>query len=177
MESPNVAIPEAERFQRVPVSQQMACDQRDKIKAEDEADENIAWMMDYFKGCGHNNSWSMLVHLIKNGVLDIVLTPTAMFLLTEWEYEPMEALEEEAEREADKARQLDLWLENEFSRSLRTGDVFLRIREASVTVTNCWLEDQFLVSLQRDEVALEGRMERLLSFLAREESMKPWLEK
>ena len=83
----------------------------------------------------------MLEHLIDNGVLDIVLSPMAMSLISEWEYERLEAREEEAEREADKARQLDAWLEDEFIKSLRSGDASLCIREASVTVTNRWLAD------------------------------------
>ena len=68
-ESPSAVIPEAhfERLKRVRVSQQMACDEReflgDMMKAEDEADENIAWKMNYFNGYGHN-SWSMLGHQI-----------------------------------------------------------------------------------------------------------------
>ena len=46
-----VIIPEAhnERFKRVPVCQKTACDQKDLMNAEDEADKNIAWMMGYFK--------------------------------------------------------------------------------------------------------------------------------
>ena len=74
-------------------------------------------MIDYFKGYGHN-SWAMLGHLIDNGVLNFVLIPMAMSLLSECGYERMEALEEEAEREAGKARQLDAWLEDEFIKSL-----------------------------------------------------------
>ena len=112
-------------------------------------------------------------HLIDIGVLDIVLSPMARLLLCEGKYEHMEALEEEAERETDKVRQLKLWQEDEFIEFLWSGDVSLRIREASVTVANRWLEDQFQASLSRDEVALEGRMERFLAYLSREESLKP----
>ena len=65
----------------------MTCNERelrgDKMTAEQEADDNIAWMMEYFKGCGHNNSWAMLGHLIDIGVLNIVLTLMAMSLLSE----------------------------------------------------------------------------------------------
>ena len=115
----------------------------------------------------------MLGHLIDNGVLDIVLTPMAMSLLSEWEYGRMEVLEEEAEREAGEARQLELWLQD---KALWSGDTSLRIREASDTATNRWLEDQFQDLLQRDEVVLEDRVERLLAYLAREECLEPWLE-
>ena len=118
----------------------------------------------------------MLGHLIETDELDIVLSPMAMTLLSEWEYERMKALKKGAEREAGKARQLVLWLEDEFIKSLWSGDVLLRIREASNIVTNCWLQDQFQDSLQTDEVSLEGRMERLLANLARYESLTPWLE-
>ena len=171
---------ESPSVQRVRPTRQMACDKREcrgvTMTAEEEGDDNIAWMMNYLKGCGHNNGWAMLGHLIDNGVLNIVLSPMAMSLLSEWEYERIEALEEEAEREAGEARQLELWLEDEFIKSLWSGGVLLCIREASVTVTHRWLEDQFQDSLQRDEAALQGRVERLLAYLAREESLKPWLE-
>ena len=50
-ESPIVAIPEDGHVKRMSVSQQTAYDERDKRKVEEEADENIALMMDYFKGC------------------------------------------------------------------------------------------------------------------------------
>ena len=87
MESPSV--------QRERLTRQMACDKRecrgDVMTEEKEADDNIAWMMEYFIGCGHS-SWARLGHLIDNGVLTIVLTPMAMSLLSEWEYERMEAL-------------------------------------------------------------------------------------
>ena len=73
------------RLQRVHDSQQMACDERDflgdRMKAEDEVDENTAWMMGYFKGYGHN-SWSMLGHLIDKSELDIVLSFMVMSLLS-----------------------------------------------------------------------------------------------
>ena len=48
----------------------MACDEReflgDVMTAEDEADENIAWLMDYINGYGQI-SWSMLGHKIDKG--------------------------------------------------------------------------------------------------------------
>ena len=84
-------------------------------------------MVEYFKGCGLNNSWS-----INNS--------------------------------------------NEFIKSIWSGDTTNRIREASVTVKNLWLEDQLQDSLRRDEVTLEGRVERLLAYLSRKESLKPSLE-
>ena len=72
MEPPSVVIPEAniDRLQRVRVSRQMTCDEKER-----RGDDDIAWMMDYFKGCGHSYSWAMLGHLIDNGVLNIMLTP------------------------------------------------------------------------------------------------------
>ena len=114
-------------------------------------------MMDYFNGNWHNR-WLILGYLIDKGELDIVLSPMATFF-SKWEYECMEALENDAEWEADKASQLEVLLDDEFTRSLWLCDVSLRIRETGVIVTNCWLEDQFQDSLQWDEVALVGRME------------------
>ena len=96
--------------------------------------------------------------------------------MSELEYDRIEVLEEEADWKANKSRQLKVSLEDELIRSLRLGDVSLRIREASVVVTNYWLEDQFQDSLQRDEVVMEGQMERLLAYLVHEDSLKLWLD-
>ena len=46
----------------------------------------------------------------------------------------MEALEVEAELPDDKVRQLDVWLEDEITRSLWLCDVSLRMREISVII-------------------------------------------
>ena len=121
-------------------------------KKDDEADVKIAMMVDYFTWNWHNR-WSLLRRLIKEGELDVVLSPRAMSWLSELEYEHIEALEEETEWGADKARNMETWLVEEFTRSLWLGDVALRIRKASAMVTNCWLKDQFQDSLQRDEAA------------------------
>ena len=97
----------------------------------------------------------MLGHLTDNGLLDIFLSPISISLLGKWDYERMEALEEEADREASMARQLELRLENVFIKSLWSVDESFRIQEASVIGTNCWSEDLIQDSLQRDEVVLE----------------------
>ena len=47
----------------------------------------------------------MLGNLINSGVM-------VVSLLSEWEYESMEELADKAEWEADKVRQLDVWLED-----------------------------------------------------------------
>ena len=65
-----------------------------------------------------------------------------------------------------------MWLNNEFIKSLCLGAVPLSIRNINVTMTNYWLEDSLLM----DEAALEGRMEQFLAYLAREKSLKHWLD-
>ena len=77
------------------------------MRAEEEAEEKTAWMMDYFNGNWHN-SWSMLGHVIDKGELDVLLFSKAMSLLSESEYDHMEALEAEADLQADKANQLEV---------------------------------------------------------------------
>ena len=60
------------------------------------------------------------------------------------------ALEEEAEHKVDKVRQMEVWLDDEFARSLWLGDVSLRIQKTSVLVTNYWLEEEFKNSSQKE---------------------------
>ena len=132
-------------------------------------------MVNYFPWNWHN-CWSLLQRLITEGELDIMLSLRAMSWSSELEYDRIEALEVEAEWEADKVRQMDVWLDDEFTKSLWLGGVSLRSREASVIVTSCWLEGEFQDSSQRGEAALEGWKERLLAFLEQEGSLKPWLE-
>ena len=79
--------------------------------------------------CNWFNRWSLLELLITEGELDNVLSPRVMSWLSELEYE---VLEEEADWKADKSRQFEVWLEDEFIRSLRLGDVSVRVREANV---------------------------------------------
>ena len=111
--------------------------------------------------------------MITEGELDIGLTSRAMSWLGELEYERIDSLEEETQKEADKARQMEGWSIKYLTRSLWSGDVSLRIQGTSVIVTNYRLEDQLQDLLQRDEEALESRMERFLAHLTREESLKP----
>ena len=94
--------------------------------------------------------------MITEGELDIVLFPRAVSWLSESEYERIEMLEDEAEREADKVRQLDVWLNDEFTRWLWFDDVSLRILEAVFLVSNYCLEIEFQDSILRDEVALDS---------------------
>ena len=67
---------------------------------------------------------------------------------------------------------LDVLLENKFTKSLWLCDVSFRIWETSIIVTNCWLEDQFQDSLQKDKAVLEDRMEQFLAYLVHEESLR-----
>ena len=48
----------------------------------------------------------------------MVLSPRAVSWLSELEYERIEALEEESQWEANKARQKEAWLSEEFIRSV-----------------------------------------------------------
>ena len=80
---------------------------------------------------------------------------------------------QQAECEADKIRQLVMWLADKFTKSLWLYDVSINIREACVQVTNSWLKNQFNNLLQKDEVALKGRMELFLAYLSREKSFEP----
>ena len=100
----------------------------------------------------------MLRQLIDKSELKIVLSPMALSLLREWEYERMEAHAEEVQWEADNVRQLDVRLEDKLTKKRWLCDVSIRIWETSEIVTSFWLEDQFQNSLQKDEVAWEGRM-------------------
>ena len=56
--------------------------------------------------------------MITEGELDILLSPRAVSWWSELEYTRIEALEEEAEREDFKARQMEVWLDDEFTKSL-----------------------------------------------------------
>ena len=66
------------------------------MRTEVVSDEKNAMMVDYFTWNWHNR-WSLLQRLVTERALDIVLSPKAVSLLSEWEYEYMEALDEKAE--------------------------------------------------------------------------------
>ena len=87
-------------------------------------DEETAWTMNYFSWNWHHR-WEPLGSSITEGKLNIVMSPMVVSLLNEWEYGRVEALGEEAEREADNVRRL----EDEHSKSLWLGDVILSIWE------------------------------------------------
>ena len=118
------------RLQRWQVYQQAAWEEREfadnllrkeeerrgKKRKEEErsgGEENTALMVDLYTWNCHNR-WSLLQRLIAEGRL----SSRAVSWLRELEYEGIEALEEEAEWEADKLRQMEAWLDDELTRSL-----------------------------------------------------------
>ena len=73
------------------------------------ADEKTAMVVDYFSWNWHNR-WLLLQQLITEGELGIVLC----LRVISWLSEHIKALDEEAEREADKVRQMVVCLDDEF---------------------------------------------------------------
>ena len=135
-ESP-ISVEHIGRLQRMHLSKQAAWEEREfldaMMRSEVVVDERSAWRIDHFKWSWHNR-WSTLGNLINKGKLDIVLSLMTVSLLSDWEYESMEELVDEAELEADKVCQLDVWVEDNFTKFVWLYDVSPHIREISEIV-------------------------------------------
>ena len=91
------------------------------------------------------------------GKLDTALSPRAVTWLSELEC--IDALEEEAERQVVKARKMEMWLNDKFTKSLWLDDFSLRfqknsaivndfsvrIQKNSAIVRNYWLGEEFRI--------------------------------